>query len=365
LNENSTRCLVCGRTFTPSTPSTKSKSVHGPKMPEVTLSLPIALGLIILVLVIGAAAVYFVLQSTGKVVEPTPTITPTMTSTVTLTPTASQTSSPIPTYTPLPPLEYVVRANDTCISIAYAFKVSVLSIVTLNNLPAECNTLSVNQKLQIPQPTPTPSPMPTSTLSEADATESACDKIPYEVKQNDTLSTIAANYNVSIESIRTFNSLPNDIVYQGQALVIPLCARLPTAGATPTATPPAPYAGPNLLLPADGAAFMAVNDTITLQWASVGVLRSNEAYAVSIEDLTEGTGRKVIDYVNDTKFIVPSTLRPSGDTPHIYRWVVFAVRQTGTTKDGEPIWEPGGANSIPRVFSWLGGSVVSTATPPQ
>jgi LysM repeat protein len=328
------------------------------------MSLPLALGLLVILLGIGAAVVFFVLQSTGKVVEPTPTATQTATQTVTLTPTASLTSSPVPTFTPLPPVEYQVQANDTCISIAYAFKVSVISIVTLNNLSAECNTLSVGQKLQIPQPTPTPSPMPTSTLSAAEATDTACDKMEYVVKENDTLSTIAANYNVGMDAIRSYNNLPNETVYQGMTLIIPLCARLPTAGPTPTATPPPPYPAPNLLLPVDGTAYMAVNDVITLQWASVGTLRANESYAVSIEDLTGGSGLKVVDHVIDTKYIVPSSLRPVSNQPHIYRWTVFAARQTGTTKEGEPIWESGGAASSPRVFSWWGGNPAgATPTP--
>ena len=364
LNDNATRCLVCGRTFTPAATPVKSKGVQGPRMPEITMSLPLALGLLVILLFIGAGVVFFVLRTTGKVVLPTPTVTPTVTQTITETPTASLTPSPVPTYTMLPPIAYKVQPNDTCISIAYAFKVSVISIVTLNNLPAECNSLSVGQQLQIPQPTPTPSPMPTSTLSAADATESACDKVSYTVKANDTLSTIAANYNVSMEAIRTYNNLPNDTVYQDMTLVIPLCARNPTAGPTPTATPPPPYPPPNLLLPADGTAYLAVNDVITLQWASVGTLRSNESYAVSIEDLTDGSGTKVIDYVNDTKYIVPSTLRPTSNTPHIYRWIIYVVRQTGTTKDGTPIWESGGDTSTPRVFSWTGGSPAEiTPTP--
>lgn len=362
LNANATRCLVCGRTFTPATTPAKSTVVQGPRMPEITMSLPLALALLVIVLFVGAGVVFFVLRSTGKVVLPTPTVTPTMTETVTLTPTASLTPSPIPTYTPLPPIAYKVQPNDTCISIAYAFKVSVISIVTLNNLPVECNSLSVGQQLQIPQPTPTPSPMPTATLSAADATEAACAKVEYLVKENDTLSTIAANYNVNMEAIRAYNNLPNDTVFQGMTLIVPLCARNPTPGPTPTATPPPPYPSPNLLLPADGTAYMAVNDTITLQWASVGTLRSNESYAISIEDLTEGSGTKLIDHVTDTKYIVPSTLRPTSDIPHIYRWIVYGVRQTGTTKDGAPIWESSGAESTPRVFSWWGGSQ-SAATP--
>jgi LysM repeat protein len=363
LGENATRCLVCGRNILPATEMIGAKTVKGARMPEITLSLPIALVLLLLLLAIGAGTVFGVLRSTGKVVEPTITPTASATVTITLTPTASLTSTPIPTFTPLPPVEYQVQPNDTCLSIAFVFKISVASIVTLNNLPAECNTLSIGQKLQIPQPTPTPSPMPTSTLSAAEATEAACEKFDYEVKENDTLSTIAANYNVEMDAIREYNGLPNDIVYQGQKLIIPLCARKPTAGATPTATPPPPYLAPNLLLPADGSVFQAANDTITLQWAVVGTLRDNEAYAITIEDITDGTGKKIVEYVTDTKYIVPSSMRPTDNTAHIFRWTVYAVRQAGTSSDGNPVWEAGGAISNPRVFSWTGGGELPTPTP--
>jgi hypothetical protein len=119
------------------------------------------------------------------------------------------------------------------------------------------------------------------------------------------------------------------------------------------------------LLPADGASFVAVSDVITLQWSSVASLRSNELYAVTIEDLTAGNGQKTIDYVNDTKYTVPATLRPTGTTPHVFRWTIIPVRQNGSTKDNQPIYEAAGQVSTPRVFSWLGGGTLpaTTATP--
>jgi len=55
------------------------------------------------------------------------------------------------------------------------------------------------------------------------------------------------------------------------------------AGASPTPTLPPPYPPANLLLPPDGAPFDTANSIITLQWASVGTLRENEAYAVTVE----------------------------------------------------------------------------------
>lgn len=331
-------------------------------MPEVTLSLPVVIGLVLLLLAIGAGIVFGVLRGTGRVVEPTSTPTATVTPTLTLTPTLTPTATLEPTATQLPPVEYIVQSQDTCSVIAYYYNVSVASIITLNNLDADC-TLSTNMKLLIPQPTPTPSPQPSSTLSSAQATDTSCQFYDYVVKDGDTLSTISANFNVSNNSIKSYNAMAGDTVYTGMKLKIPLCERLPTAGPTPTPTTPPPYAAPNLLQPVDGAVFTSDVETITLQWASVGTLRQNESYAVSIEDLTAGTERSVV-YVTDTKYIVPVSMRPVDSRPHALRWTVVAVRQTGSTADGQPIYEPAGTVSTSRVFIWWAqGAPVSTPAP--
>lgn len=365
ISENATRCLVCGRTFTPTAVSSGNKAVQGQRLPEITLSLPIALGLMVIVLAIGATIVYVALKSTGKVTAPTPTVTVTSTPTITLTTTPTLTSSPYPTATPLPPIEYTVKSGDFCSSIAASFNVSIQSIATANSLPNDCGTLYIGQKLKVPQPTPTASPLPTSTLSEGEATEEACDKLNYEVQANDTLGGISRNYDIPMDTIKEYNGLTSDTVYSGQTLILPLCKRRPTAGPTPTATLPPPYAAPNLLLPSDGAVFEAANDTITLQWAAVANLRTNEAYAVTIEDITEGKGRKNTEYVTDTKYIVPSSFRPASNTPHIIRWSVMPVRQMGTTNDGQPIWQSAGSTSTSRVFSWWGATVSTPTTPAE
>ena len=356
IPENAVRCLVCGRSFSSSQHPTGTKGVQGPKMPELRLSLPIALSLMAILVIIGAGAVYLVLSGTERIVEPTPTVTLTLTPTITLTPTATNTSTPEPTATPLPPIEYTVKANDTCGLLAAIFNVSTNSIILLNNLPADC-TLSVGRTLLIPQPTPTPSPLPTSTQSELESMEEACEKLEYKVNANDTLGFIAANYNVSMEAIKEYNGLTSDIVYSGQSLTIPLCRRNPTPGPTPTATLPPPYIAANLLLPVDGSIFSSSNDVITLQWSSVGTLRANELYAVTIEDVTDANAKKFTQYVTDTKLIVPSNLRPVGDVPHIFRWWIVPVRQSGTTPDGQPIYDSAGAISVKRVFSWYGGGI--------
>jgi LysM repeat protein len=361
LSEDAARCLVCGAEVGIAEKTARStKAVQGSRMPEITLSLPAALGLLALFLSIGAVMVFFALRSQPEVVAAVPpTSTPTLEFTQTVTPTdapPTATSSPMPTPTPV---EYVVQPGDTCLGIAGLFEVSILSITLENNLSSEC-FLSPGMALFIPQPTATVTPLPTATLSSLQETEQACSKDTYIVKDNDTLSSIAFNYNISQAAIKEENGLVGDTVFLGQPLVIPLCLRATPMGPTITPTPLPPYPAPNLLLPADGAPFTINDETVTLQWASVGTMRDSEAYAVTVEDVTEGQSRKLVRYVTDTKFIVPSSFRSTDRNPHVFRWSVLTVRQAGTDADGNPAWEPAGAPSIQRVFTWSSSAPVAT-----
>lgn len=361
LSESATRCLVCGTELGEKPTKNVEKEVQASRMPEITLSLPVALGLLVLLVAVGALMVFFTLRSIGGAALPTPVATPTTTPTITPTLPPTATPTPQPTATLQPPFEYTIASGDTCISIALAFKVSVQSIITLNNLPVACNTLFIGQKILVPYPTPTPLPAATLTLEPAAATAAACERVFYTVQEGDTLSRIAANYNVPADAIKSYNGLATDNVFLGIQLVIPLCERAATPGPTPTPTIPPPYQAPNLLLPADGASFTLANDTVTLQWSSIGTLRTGESYQVTVEDVTDGQGRRIVAYVTDTKYIVPATFRPSDSRPHIYRWVVTTVRTTGTDSNGQPIYASAGSVSTPRVFSWQG--VAPQATP--
>ena len=102
---------------------------------------------------------------------------------------------------------------------------------------------------------------------------------------------------------------------------------------------------------------------MTLQWASVGTLRDNERYLITVEDVTAGTGHPFTDYVTDTKSIVPVTFRPKDNSPHVMRWWVVTVRQTGTDDQGNPIWSIAGQASTARTFTWSGAFAAPTPTP--
>ncbi len=364
LKENATRCVVCGTEFTV-TPKSKAKSektVQGSRMPEITLSLPVALAILAGFLVLGAAALYFTLQGTHQIQVPTAIPSPTTTSTLTATPTETLIPTETPTMTPEPPIEYIVQAGDSCGAIASLYNSSVVAIISLNNLNSTCTNLAIGQTIKVPRPTPTPLPAATATLEPAAATRAACETVSYTVQANDSLSTIAINYNISMQAIKDFNGLSTDSVFIDQKLSIPLCMRAATPGPSPTPTTPPPYQAPNLLLPADGAAFTLANDAVTLQWASIGSLRENESYQVTVEDVGSRTGRKLVSYVTDTKFIVPVTFRPQDNVPHIMRWSVVAIRQTGTDDQGNPIWSLAGAASLPRDFTWIGSGLAPTPT---
>ena len=70
VKEGADRCLVCGSALGG---KNESQVVQGSRMPEITLGLPAAIGLVILFLAIGAGIIYLALQQTGQVVEQTTT----------------------------------------------------------------------------------------------------------------------------------------------------------------------------------------------------------------------------------------------------------------------------------------------------
>lgn len=369
LSENAMRCLVCGTEFTakpePKAAKKVEKSVQASRMPVITLSLPAAVGIIAVVVIIAASIAFFSLRANSPegTFETVDTPTPTQTPTSTLPATATIPPTDIPTATLQPPFDYTVAAGDgTCSQLAFNFGISVQSIIIENNLPSTC-PISVGQKLKIPYPTPTIPPAATSTPLPVDATKQACETVPITVQVNDTLSSISLNYAVPMQAIKEFNGLTTDNVFVGSNLLVPLCMRAATPGPTPTATIPPPYPAPNLLLPADGAAFTLANDIVTLQWASVGILRDAEAYQITVEDITADQTRRLTDYVTDTKYIVPTSYRPKDNVAHVLRWWITPVRQAGTDDQGQPIWNSSGAVSDKRVFSWVGVAVEGTPNP--
>jgi LysM repeat protein len=320
-----------------------------------------AVGLFVLlglVLILGATG-----NLPGGGAEPTETAAPTPTAGATFTPAPTATETPAPTFTPLPPFEYSVKEGDTIGGIAVAFDVSSQSILTLNSLDAS-TPLQIGQVLQIPQPTPTLTPEPSATADLVEQTAVA--RPTYVVQENDTFDAIVAFFNVDRQALIDVNNLADpDQIRAGQVLIIPVDQRPATAGPTPTETPPAPYAAPQLLSPADGAAFTATDGEVTLQWATVDILRENEVYFITVVDATCNCARELRVTTTANRLIVPVDLRPAEPLPHVFRWTVVVARQTGVDSRGQAIFEPAGATSLERTFTWTGGGPLPspTATP--
>lgn len=358
VTDDQPRCLVCGSDLKPKRKS-KSKpqrvALQGSRMPEVTLGLPVIILLFAMFLVIGGVVSYlaFGALSSTEIAEDDGTPTPTLAPSLTATPV-----TPTQTYTPQPsltPFAYTVQIGDTCGEIGFNFNVSSQSIILLNSLDSGCTNLIIGQNLLIPHPTPTLTPVASSTFTGDEATRQACETDLYVVQAGESLSLIALIYEVPEEAILEWNGLTVSNVFTGQRLDIPLCKRTQVAGATVTPSPAPDYSAPELLLPLDGEFFSLSDDSVVLQWSSVGALRENEAYQITIIDVTTGE-TVLVDIALDTRYIVPESLRPTSNDPHIFRWYVVPVAQIGTDEAGSPIWMPGGPVSDERVFSWSGAA---------
>jgi LysM repeat protein len=331
-------------------------------MPTFTLSVPVILILLVVLIAVGGGLTYTALNLSGGINQPTeaPTATQTQAPTGTATlalPTATVTGLPSPT-----PFAYVVQANDSCSGIAFTFNVSVTSIIVENGLSADCG-ISVGMQLSIPQPTPTPTPLATNTPSSQQATIEACTKAYHTVQEGETLSLISVSYEVPIEYIMEWSGKTVDTAYYGETLTIPLCLRSSVAGATVTPSPAPEYPAPELLRPRNGEAFTLENDTVSLQWAAVGELRANEFYLVTVVDVTAGQNNPLTVAVQDTKLLLPESLRPDDDIPHIFMWNVVPVVQIGVDEDGNPRYRDGGPASEPSYFTWIGTAPAGTPEP--
>jgi LysM repeat protein len=324
--------------------------------------------IILFVVVLVIAGTLLVLSSTGvintqRTEVPTLTLTITSSPTFTLAPTATNTQAP--TATPLPPLDYTVVANDSCISIAVRNNISLQALLDANGLPQAC-PLTIGQKLQVPQPTYTATAPATATLEVGALTETARPHQTYTVATGDTLFSVAAKFNVDYQALADENGIPGPDypITVGQVLSVPLDRPPATVGPTPTNTPPPPYPAPQLLSPANGSAVSPVEQTVVLQWAAVDVLKEGEVYLVSVEDVTCSCAKKLTDVTTQTRYIVKPDLKPVEAQPHIFRWTIVTARQNGTRADGTAIYEPAGATSEERTFTWTGiGAPNPTATP--
>lgn len=336
----------------------------------------ILLMLIISVLILRfqgpVTAVAFFPSSTP--IPPTLTTTPTHTPIPTETPRPTQTPtitpSPAPTLTPQPPQPHQVNAGETLIGLSLRYHVSIESIADVSGINAGA-PIQIGQTLLIPWPTPTP-PLAAVAVEIRGETVIAdpegCER--YQVQGGDSLSGIAARYDIDFDLFLRVNRLTDAYILQpGETICIPKiiygAILPPTPGPSPTASPTPPIPGPYLLYPVDGTAVTPPDGILTLQWAAVKDMDAAEWYMIELVNLDTPDAPAHRGFTRDTAFQVPGDWRPAVPETHLFRWRISIVRVTGVRADGQFLYTYGGEASIPATFTWTGAfpTPTPTATP--
>lgn len=194
------------------------------------------------------------------------------------------------------------------------------------------------RRVVVRQPTPTPfRPTPTA------------EPLIHVVLEGEVLGLIADEYGTTVQAILEANDLEDvDLISVGQELIIvgvrvtPAVAVTQTPSSTPTPTSPFAYEAPTLLYPQDQAVFEGREANIVLQWASVGILKEEEWYAVRIWTRDEKDAHRA--WTKASNWRVPDSLYP-GTTGEVFYWDISVVRRSGQ----ELRLSPG---SLTRRFGW-------------
>lgn len=353
--EGAKTCLMCGASLDEAQPEDEGLHTARTRLSRTQI---IILG-VVAALILGASVLLGWNLSRGAIGPTPPTFTPTLTSTPTITPTPTQTPTPTltptprPTPTPIPPQTYIVQPGDLLGTIAGQFGLTVDELKAYNGLDSDI--IIAGQTLLIPPPTPTPGPTPTPKPGEPTATPAPF--ILYTVKRGDALSTIAEQFGVSVADIKEANQIPpdSDEIRVDQVLTIPQYTPTPTPEAAVvtskgTPTPRPRYTTPIQLYPPPKAVFQGVATPIVLQWASVGILDTNEFYHVEVTIPTANDPVTHQDYVHSTAWRVPDLLLPPKSVAErTCSWRVSIVRRTGTAQDDYQVIGP---PSEWRTFVW-------------
>jgi LysM repeat protein len=344
---------MCGASLVEGESEPVEEEGQGKKLPNWAKPL-VVLGLTLVFLAAGFYGLYVLMNAQPQDTAPTATVTQTPTDTP--RPTSTSTPAPTLTPTPIPPLTYQIQPGDTLSAIAEMFQTSVADILALNP-GVEPEALSVGSVLLIPSGPLTATPTPTRDPSLPTPTRGSV--IVHVVEPGDTLESLSEEYGVAIAAIRQANpeQLPvgSDSIFVGQSLLIPIGTPVPSPTPTidpqATATPISPYAPPALLNPADEATVVGADESVVLQWTSIGILREDEWYEVTLFFPDEET--TLTFYTRATIWRVPfETLMEAGGESPEFTWQVMVVREV-RDEDGQLVYKEAGEVSDTRIFVWI------------
>jgi len=346
---------------------------------------------------------------TPSLTPPTPTLRPTATftpsPTATPSPLPSATSTVTPTPEPIGTRIHTVASGDNLGSIAVEYDVAAASIASANNIKLT-TMLRVGQELIIPAPTagptnpapteattaPATSPAttaptaaaittPTTAATNAPTAGPTVGPVIHTVQSGDLLGSLAVKYGVDGEEIAKANNIRMTTTLRvGQELIIPGVTAAPTP-LPPLKTPttantdiavaaitgtkaitgslviemtPTPrptyefdYLAPPLLAPVDRSVMLGTEANIVLNWASVGILSTNQWYMVTIWPSAYPANVHK-EWTKATSWRVPLDLYPKEGDPIEYTWQVKVVQRFSETEDGVPLSPP----SVTYHFTW-------------
>ncbi|MFT8756160.1 LysM peptidoglycan-binding domain-containing protein [Leuconostoc pseudomesenteroides] len=115
---------------------------------------------------------------------------------------------------------YTVKSGDTLSKIASSNKMTVAQLASLNNI-TNVNMIKVGQVLKVTQTTTAAQSATSASTSTSNITTGTSNTASYTVKSGDTLSKIAANYNMSLTQIASLNQISNvNAIRIGQVLKV-------------------------------------------------------------------------------------------------------------------------------------------------
>jgi LysM repeat protein len=258
---------------------------------------------------------------------------------------------------------YEIQAGDTLGAIAKAYGVTVAAITEANQIETD-DVLRVGQMLIIPREraaeTAEASPTPANTPS-TESTENADSErevVVYEIQAGDVLSTIAKQFDVSMNAIIEENALEDpERLSIGQELRIPLGTPTPppTATTLPTPTPTSgpPLPAPILLGPVQGETI--TDPSALLNWSSVAILGVEEWYLVQLWNGEAPDGIFVAEeWTQTTSWRAPADIwQAEGVESPLFYWSVIVAHRLKGENDAGWSWEALSSESEVRSFTWI------------
>ena len=104
-------------------------------------------------------------------------------------------------------ITYTVKPGDNLYSIANKYNISLAELRNFNDL--KTNLLSIGQVLKVP-------------VKDIETDTETSSYIEYYVKNGDNLYSIGRKYNISVNELKEYNNLTNDILRVGQLIRIPI-----------------------------------------------------------------------------------------------------------------------------------------------